>query len=180
MDYPTSKQLVFLSKGMQLYSFRRCGRTDKGVSAFNQVISIDLRTNLLDGTGVRDFEGCRADKRSAEHIDNSAEIDYCKIINANLPSEIQVVGWAACSSLDFSARFNCVNRTYKYFFPRGDLSLDLINKGGSYLIGEHDFRNFCKMDVGNGVVNYHRRITSVKVEVLQADKLNGTQRFIRF
>jgi len=93
-----------------------------------------------------------------------------------LPSEIQVVGWAACPSLDFSARFNCVNRTYKYFFPRGDLSLELINEGGSYLVGEHDFRNFCKMDIGNGVVNYHRRITSVTASVIQTDQSDEIKR----
>jgi tRNA pseudouridine38/39 synthase len=99
------------------------------------------------------------------------------MINTSLPSEIQVIGWAACSSLDFSARFNCVNRTYQYFFPRGDLSLELINEGGSYLVGEHDFRNFCKMDIRNGVVNYHRRITSVTADVIQTDQSDEIKRF---
>ena len=132
------------------------------------MISIDLRTNLIEGLGVRDYEGCRANERIQE--EDIVEIDYSKIINANLPPDIQIVAWAACPSLDFSARFNCVNRTYKYFFPRGDLNLDLINEGGSYLLGEHDFRNFCKMDVANGVVNYHRRITAVTAEVLTDDK----------
>ena len=96
----------------------RCGRTDKGVSAYNQVVSIDLRTNLLDGVGVRDYDGCTANSRNIHDKENIEEIDFCKIINANLPPEIQIIGWAPCPSLDYSARFNCINRTYKYFFPR--------------------------------------------------------------
>lgn len=35
-----------------------------------------------------------------------------------------------------------------------------------YLIGEHDFRNFCKMDVGNGVVKFHRRIIDIQIEAV--------------
>ena len=42
-----------------------------------------------------------------------------------------------------------------------------MNEGGNYLIGLHDFRNFCKMDVGNGVIDYHRRITSVTVDLIE-------------
>lgn len=34
------------------------------------------------------------------------------------------------------------------------------------LIGEYDYRNFCKMDVGNGVVNYIRKIVSVEIFVV--------------
>lgn len=32
------------------------------------------------------------------------------------------------------------------------------------LVGEHDYRNFCKMDINNGVTNYMRRIMSFTVE----------------
>jgi len=35
------------------------------------------------------------------------------------------------------------------------------------LVGEHDFRNLCKMDVGNGVVTYRRHITTVNFNVCQ-------------
>ena len=53
--------------------------------------------------------------------------------------------------------------------------LELINKGGQHLVGAHDFRNFCKMDVGNGVVDYHRRITEVNVNVIQNEN-SSTER----
>ena len=80
------------------------------------------------------------------------------------------LGWAACPRPDFSARFDCTSRTYKYFFPRGDLNLFKMNEAGQTLIGEHDFRNFCKMDVAHGVVNYHRRITSVEAKTISNEK----------
>lgn len=33
-------------------NYSRCGRTDKGVSAFGQVITLDVRSNLREGLGV--------------------------------------------------------------------------------------------------------------------------------
>lgn len=33
-------------------NYSRCGRTDKGVSAFSQVVSLDVRSNLTEGLGL--------------------------------------------------------------------------------------------------------------------------------
>lgn len=33
-----------------------------------------------------------------------------------------------------------------------------------YFIGSHDFRNFCKMDVGNGVVSFVRNISDICID----------------
>lgn len=33
-------------------NYSRCGRTDKGVSAFGQVVSLDVRSNLAEGQGI--------------------------------------------------------------------------------------------------------------------------------
>jgi hypothetical protein len=41
-----------------------------------------------------------------------------------------------------------------------------------YVVGCHDFRNFCKMDVANGVLKYERRILSAKVKVLAMDQFH--------
>jgi tRNA U38,U39,U40 pseudouridine synthase TruA len=38
-----------------------------------------------------------------------------------------------------------------------------------HVVGCHDFRNLCKMDVANGVVKYDRRIMSASVRVVAAD-----------
>lgn len=35
--------------------------------------------------------------------------------------------------------------------------------GAKLLIGTHDYRNFCKMDVGNGVVEFVRIIETVEI-----------------
>ena len=84
--------LTKLIKCREESNYHRCGRTDKGVSAFQQVITIDLRSNLLDGPGVIKYEGCRAEERVSGNSEPITEINYCKIINANLPSHIQVIG----------------------------------------------------------------------------------------
>lgn len=40
---------------------------------------------------------------------------------------------------------------------------------GKKLIGDRDFRNFCKMDVNNGVITFFRRIDNVTINVLDKD-----------
>lgn len=139
--------------------YHRCGRTDKGVSAFSQVISIDLRTNLTEGTGVFAQEGYSPDTSAAPRTE---ELNYVKILNGVLPPEIRVLAWAPVDPA-FSARFDCRQRTYRYFFPRGDLDVQRMREAASLLVGEHDFRNLCKMDVANGVTNYTRCILQTRI-----------------
>nr|XP_003707139.1 PREDICTED: tRNA pseudouridine(38/39) synthase [Megachile rotundata]XP_012149511.1 PREDICTED: tRNA pseudouridine(38/39) synthase [Megachile rotundata] len=129
-------------------NYHRCGRTDKGVSSFSQVISLDIRSKLKP-----------EDQNKLED-----ELPYCKILNRLLPSNIRCTAWCPVSD-DVSARFDCKFRTYKYFFPRGNLNIDAMDKAVKYIIGEHDFRNICKMDVANGVVNYMRTIMSAEVSL---------------
>jgi tRNA pseudouridine(38-40) synthase len=45
-------------------------------------------------------------------------------LNRVLPAEIRVIAWAPVRP-DFSARFDCIEREYKYFFPKGDLDLEV-------------------------------------------------------
>ena len=78
-------------------------------------------------------EGCRAEER--KNVTTAAEIDYCKMLNSVLPEHIQVVAWAPCAKRDFSARFDCVGRTYKYFFPLGRLDLGAMNRDEFGLAG---------------------------------------------
>lgn len=42
-----------------------------------------------------------------------------------------------------------------------------------YMVGCHDFRNLCKMDVANGVVKYERRIISAKVKIIVTDSFRN-------
>lgn len=40
-----------------------------------------------------------------------------------------------------------------------------MNQSIQQIVGTHDFRNLCKMDVANGVVQYFRRIMSASVKI---------------
>lgn len=44
-----------------------------------------------------------------------------------------------------------------------------MDTAAQHVVGCHDFRNLCKMDVANGVVKYDRRILSASVRVLATD-----------
>ncbi|XP_052624345.1 uncharacterized protein LOC111875980 isoform X3 [Lactuca sativa] len=134
--------------------YSRCGRTDKGVSSVGQVVALLLRSKLKEHGGNTSEEF--VDKRPEEE-----ELDYVRILNGALPNDIRVMGW--CPAPDnFSARFSCLSREYRYFFWRENLNILEMESSCKRLIGEHDFRNFCKMDAAN-VHNYKRRITSFDI-----------------
>jgi len=84
-----------------------------------------------------------------------------KVLNRILPQDIRVLGWCPIPA-DFHARFTCLGREYKYLFWKGDLDILEMQKAASKFVGEHDFRNFCKMDAAN-VSNYRRRITEFTI-----------------
>jgi len=146
-----------LIESRETSNYHRCGRTDKGVSAFCQVISIDLRSNMLEGLGI-----VPSQKENTKSNPAKGELDYVNMLNRTLPPEIRVLCWAP-TRCDFSARFDCERRVYKYFFPRGDLDIEKMNVAAQKLVGTHDFRNLCKMDVGNGVVEFTRTVDSASV-----------------
>lgn len=52
------------------------------------------------------------------------ELPYMVMLNSTLPEDIRVLAWAPVGR-DFSARFNCLHRTYKYFFPKGSMNIDV-------------------------------------------------------
>ncbi|GAB5033810.1 trna pseudouridine(38 39) synthase [Nannochloropsis oceanica] len=76
----------------------------------------------------------------------SHELDYATLLNRVLPPDIRALGWAPVPP-GFSARFCCAHRTYRYFFDGEGLDLEKMREGARKLVGQHDFRNFCKMDV---------------------------------
>lgn len=122
---------VCLIETRETSNYNRCGRTDKGVSAFEQVISLDVRSkiepeNQLSDSGVR------------------SEINYCLLLNKVLPKQIRAISWRPLVTQSYSARFDCIGRTYKYFFPRGELNVGKMQEACKFLIGAHDFRNLCK------------------------------------
>eukprot|EP00128_Syssomonas_multiformis_P014663 Colp12_sorted_trinity150504_noHs@22576 len=145
-------------------NYSRCGRTDKGVSALGQVISLNVRSKVKSPNGS---DGPLIDS-------NEEEIDYVGILNRILPDTIRVLAWAPVPE-DFDARFSTLHRTYKYYFIKRDLDIEGMRRAAQGYVGEHDFRNLCKMDINNGVTNYVRTILAFDVDPVDPDAPDGPE-----
>ena len=129
------------------------------LSLIPQVISLDLRSYFPKDKDSEDLN-------IKDGVDDAAkEIRYTHILNRVLPADIRVLAWAPVEP-SFSARFSCLERTYRYFFPRADLDIEAMNCAAHKYVGTHDFRNLCKMDVANGVINFQRTILSAQVKLV--------------
>lgn len=103
------------------------------------------------------------------------EYPYLNILNKLLPPTIRILAWSPLHpASEFDARYSCSYRHYKYFFslnatPSGPdtdgrvLDIEKMQEAASYLIGEHDFRNFCKIDGSKQITNFTRRIHSATI-----------------
>ncbi|XP_017291301.1 tRNA pseudouridine(38/39) synthase [Kryptolebias marmoratus] len=166
-----------LIQDRQSSNYHRCGRTDKGVSAFSQVITIDLRsTQFCGGLGVTLPENVDLGAKSKA---STSELPYVKMLNRVLPQDIRILDWAPVAQ-GFSARFDCQSRTYRYYFPRGSLDVASMAEAAKRYEGTHDFRNLCKMDVGNGVLQFERTILSATVEPVQPQHESSADQYDLF
>mgnify|MGYP001571985363 CR=1 FL=1 len=95
-----------LIKSVQESDYSRAGRTDKGVSALGNVISLKVRS---------------------ENNDNANEMNYIKILNGILPDDIRILQKAEVHD-DFNARYHCFSRHYKYFFMKNNLNIELMQE----------------------------------------------------
>ena len=121
--------------------YSKCGRTDKGVSAFGQVIGIRVRSKrpmierpreastsveiddkTVNSDLVASSELLATDVDDLGHDVKTSfdpikdELPYITILNSILPSDIRVLAWCPEPPDDFDARFSCGERQYKYFF----------------------------------------------------------------
>ncbi len=119
------------------------GRTDKGVHARQQVVSMVLSRPIEDPTTVMRF------------------------LNRLLSSDMAVHGLAPAEQ-DWSARFAASWRAYRYFLrtdPQADplrrrmlwhvrlpLDIEAMNKAAAVLVGRHDFASFCRQAEGRATV----------------------------
>lgn len=124
-------------------NFSCCGRTDSGVSAFGQVIGLRVRSNQKQTTF------------NITELSVHEELNYISMINAFLPRDIRVLNWAPTLP-DFNARFDCISRTYKYYFIKGDLNIHAMSEACKHFIGIHNFKNFCKST--NDIETFERTI----------------------
>lgn len=159
--------------------YTRCGRTDKGVSANGQVIALLLRSCHKDPNPVNvpeeeDRVAAAITSRSEESqftkVPDHGEIDYVGVLNRALPPDIRILGWCHVP-YNFHARFSCLSREYNYFFINDGLDIEAMKFAAGKFCGEHDFRNFCKMDADN-VHNFQREIFSFDILPL-LNRLDG-------
>lgn len=207
--------------------YSKCGRTDRGVSAFGQVIGLRVRSNrplnplrdnasatVIDVTGEDNVFSSNTE-RALPHFsqaedapanaaslatDNGKalsfhpirdEIPYISVLNQLLPPDIRVLAWCGTPPADFSARFSCKERRYRYFFTQpaftptcgaagfapnglnfkesnqkreGWLDIEAMREGAKQFQGLHDFRNFCKVDPSKQTDNFERRVFYSDIE----------------
>ncbi|KAL3595184.1 pseudouridine synthase deg1 [Fusarium poae] len=174
--------------------YSKCGRTDKGVSAFGQVIGLRVRsarpvpkkrrrvseageTMVVDGqSGENAEEDMEDETPSFDPIKD--ELQYPRLLNRVLPPDIRILAWCPSPPPDFSARFSCRERQYRYFFTQpaftpepsasgarnGWLDIEAMREAAKCYEGEHDFRNFCKIDPGKQITNFVRTIYEADIE----------------
>ncbi|KAF2841813.1 pseudouridine synthase [Patellaria atrata CBS 101060] len=196
--------------------YSKCGRTDRGVSAFGQVIGIRVRSNrplprknntVTDVSSTQAPEGTDGDSGNVKDVlDEPAfdpikdEIPYILTLNRVLPPDIRVLAWCPNPSPDFSARFSCRERRYRYFFTNpafapspgvqglhktlngknireGWLDIAAMREAASYLVGLHDFRNFCKVDPTKQITNFERRV--FHADITEVTSLNAPAAFLK-
>ncbi|KAI5359644.1 Putative pseudouridine synthase I, TruA, pseudouridine synthase TruA/RsuA/RluB/E/F [Septoria linicola] len=179
--------------------YSKCGRTDRGVSAFGQVIGVRLRSarprrkmkeeeNKVPNEVSAGAESQGADSPMPDASEETTaepefdpirdELPYIQLINRVLPSDIRILAWCPDPGEDFSARFNCKERRYRYFFTNpaytplpgskpadesgrpgeGYLDIEAMNAAAKKYEGLHDFRNLCKVDPSKQITNWERRI----------------------
>lgn len=131
-------------------NFSRCGRTDKGVSALNQVISLDVRSSL-------------SSEEQSNPNNDTKELPYLTILNALLPPDIRITAVCLRPPEGFNARFSCTYRHYKYLFKKENLNIELMQQAAKKYEGVHDFRNFCKIDGSKQITNHSREIYSANI-----------------
>ncbi|KAK1761385.1 pseudouridine synthase [Echria macrotheca] len=191
------------------FEYSKCGRTDRGVSAFGQVISLRVRSNRPvqpvqdkdkeENTQDQDTTTVMIDNKHGGEKKNDGngmiitpeinkpawdpvadEIQYAKVLNRLLPPDIRILAWAPALPANFSARFSCRERQYRYYFTQpaflpipsssdalptgattiknGWLDIDAMRAAAKLFEGVYDFRNFCKIDPTKQLTNFTRRI----------------------
>ncbi|KAI9934313.1 hypothetical protein MW887_005387 [Aspergillus wentii] len=177
--------------------YSKAGRTDRGVSAFGQVIGIRLRSARPKNTKAATEDGDSKDTIAEDNWDDIAdELPYVSMLNRVLPEDIRMLAWCPHPPAGFDARFSCRQRRYKYFFTQpafsptpgplgfsqngtsptkyreGWLDIDAMREAAKYFEGVHDFRNFCKVDTSKQIENFERIIARADIEVVDP-KINS-------
>ncbi|KAI8815856.1 pseudouridine synthase [Fimicolochytrium jonesii] len=148
-----------LVPGRKECGWSRCGRTDRGVSAFEQVCGVWVRRREMQSAGSDETSPLETCWETAN------ELDYVLLLNRLLPADIRVLAWSPVHPT-FDARFLCTYRRYKYFFPANGLDIHAMRTACKSYIGTHDFRNFCKIDPAKSLQSYLRTVLHADIRPL--------------
>ena len=148
------------------------GRTDSGVHAHHQVLSVATERKL-DGPGA------------------------LQALNTMLKADISVRSVTPVAE-DFSARFSATGRTYRYFIKDGGwsdpferrrnwvlrnrLDFEPMVETAQYFVGDIDFSSFCKQTDGRSPVRNVRRVDWERTEthtILEVEAASFCQQMIR-
>lgn len=157
------------------------GRTDAGVHATGQVVHVDLPDHLaVPRTGVP-----MTDEAMVQHL------------NAKLPDDV-VVAAATVVGEDFDARFSATARHYRYLVDAGPVADPLLARlawhvagpidravldaATSLVVGEHDFRSFCRRVPGTTAADpIPRRVLAASWSTApRRDAIVGAGSLLRF
>ena len=137
-----------LRRAMETVLRRPCeltcaGRTDAGVHAIAQYVSVPVTAEELALPGTR----------------------LVRSLVALTPDDLSVQGLYRAPA-GFSARFDAISRSYRYriaasqarpvlawdhaWWYRGSLDVDAMAEAARALLGEHDFKSFCKASSAEG------------------------------
>jgi tRNA pseudouridine38/39 synthase len=126
-----------------------------------QVYTLPRSNNKTKNKNTREQDQHSQSQQIRQARDIS-EYAYDKILNNILPPDIRILGWTPVTD-EFSARFSATTRTYRYFFyQRPYMNMNAMEQALQRLVGTHDFRNLCKMDVEK-VYNFERTIYEARI-----------------
>jgi tRNA pseudouridine38/39 synthase len=189
-DVLAHTRLVDPEAGFEGCGWEKCGRTDRGVSAAGQVVSLWVRSALTSKEPESSPEERLIPEAPATHSETvdledeflslaisektsapkksskpEYEHDYVAMLNRLLPETIRVLAWSPVPE-SFSARFSCKYRHYKYFFSSSQLEPSRMQAAAERLLGDHDFQNLCKIDAQKQITSFKRKILHASVTPL--------------
>lgn len=155
----TDKPFTFskdILDAVSVMKYHKCGRTDSGVSAAAQYISI-LLPCASSGEGY----------------------PYDTILNQYLPDKIRVIGWMGVDG-SFSARFSCTSREYEYYFARGSRDIERMHQASRMLIGTHWFGRLSKKEKESSKIKRYEKKQKTSPDSITAEESVRTVDSISF
>ncbi len=155
------------------FSMVCAGRTDAGVHAFGQVVSVAISGSL------------NASEAKVKNISESIDLEALKkSLNSICPESISIRAISFAPD-NFDARLSATSRFYHYYITRMQnplirhawhiekpLDLKAMKKATRFIIGEQDFSSFCRKDNGNPEKSLSRFVMRASWELVDVAPFN--------